>query len=442
MSWLFKKKADPAAAAAASEPTERIATVAQELPILSPQDELIHYNPFDVTQRRKDEAICPQFAAERAAYLKAKASGQPLVPAKCIAAATLVPEPETPVTQDEDTPAENWSDDSPAAPSTTESAEPSANDEELAKQLAEEKAKVDEMVAKLGLFYPEESEDKNNQQRYKMQLDMLRFLRARKFKVEDAIAMYKGAEEVFDKEGLRTMLDTADPLVKCFQTITPHRNHGVDYYGNPCYFERTGMVVVGELLKHMSEDEIARRHLRYMFYSLDRMAVSAIKYGKNVGKVVMVHDLAHLKFSVETAGVRIFKKTTTYDQNYFPERLHKAFIINAPMSFRGVWAMVKPLLDAKTQEKIVILGANYKEALLEAIPASQLPAHYGGLCQCTYDNDEKDFCLPHKVRKVTDPVEEHNPEWPLIIPRSEAQMEEAKMILAKAAAATHTPAEE
>lgn len=431
MAWLFKKKASTEVAApTADELAARVATVAKELPIMDIENQIVFHDPFDLAQRKKDEGIAPQFAAEHAAYLKAKASGQPLVPT----VKPIVPEPATPVTQDEETPAEEWKDDGDAT-KAADVLSPTlpADDAALQKVLDEERAKVDDMIAMVGLSYPDPATDKNNQQKFKMQLDMLRFLKARKMKVDDAAAMYKAAEEWFDKENLRNILAAPDPLVRCFQTITPHRNHGFDYHGNPVYFERTGMVVVGDMLKHMSEDDVVRRHLRYMFYSLDRMAISSIANGKNVGKVVMIHDLAHLKFSVETAGVRIFKKTIACDQNYFPERLHRAFIINAPMSFRAVWSAVKPLLDPKTSQKIIILGSNYKEALLEVIPPSQLPAHYGGLCQCTYANDPRDFCLPHKVRKMDDKDEELAPEWPLIVPRSEAQRAEAKKILEEAA---------
>lgn len=434
MSWLWKGKSK-GAKAEADPNAKRISTVAQELPILHPEDEILFFDPFDLAQRKKDEAICPMFAAERAAYLNAKATGQPLVNAE--ASSHRVSEPPTPTEGEEETAAEEWTEDPSATPSsasdlTTEPSVTSVDDAQLQKLIAEEAQKVEQMRVELGMSYPED--DKNNQKKYKLQLDFLRFLRARKMVVADAAAMYKAAEEWIDKENLRNILAKPDPLMRCFQSITPHRNHGVDYHGNPVYYERTGMVVVANLLKHMSEEDVVLRHLRYLFYSMDRMAVSSKTHGKNVTKVVMIHDLAHLKFTVETAGVRIFKKTVSCDQNYFPERLHKAFIINAPLSFRGAWAVVKPLLDAKTSKKIEILGSNYHEALLDVIPPSQLPAHYGGLCQCTYENDPKDFCLPHKVRKVDDPDSELNPEWPIIIPRSEEQMQEALQILEKAKA--------
>ena len=43
------------------------------------------------------------------------------------------------------------------------------------------------------------------------------------------------------------------------------------------------------------------------------------------------------------------------------------FILNAPMLFTGVWAIVKMWIDDKTKEKIHILGSNYKKELLKYI---------------------------------------------------------------------------
>lgn len=58
------------------------------------------------------------------------------------------------------------------------------------------------------------------------------------------------------------------------------------------------------------------------------------------------------------------------------------FIINAPMLFSGVWAIVKPWLDDKTKAKIKILGSGYKKALLEYIDEENLPEFLGGKSKC------------------------------------------------------------
>ena len=43
------------------------------------------------------------------------------------------------------------------------------------------------------------------------------------------------------------------------------------------------------------------------------------------------------------------------------------FIINAPMLFSGIWAVIKPWIDEKTRNKINIIGSGFKDKLLEIV---------------------------------------------------------------------------
>lgn len=57
-------------------------------------------------------------------------------------------------------------------------------------------------------------------------------------------------------------------------------------------------------------------------------------------------------------------------------------MINSPRGFSTVWAVIKRFLDPATVEKISILNKDYLPALLEMIPAENLPKRFGGLCEC------------------------------------------------------------
>jgi len=43
------------------------------------------------------------------------------------------------------------------------------------------------------------------------------------------------------------------------------------------------------------------------------------------------------------------------------------FIINAPLIFTTIWSGIKLIIDKNTQDKIKILGTDYKEKLLEHV---------------------------------------------------------------------------
>ena len=47
--------------------------------------------------------------------------------------------------------------------------------------------------------------------------------------------------------------------------------------------------------------------------------------------------------------------------------------MNVPYVFRLFWAIVKPIIPARTLGRIHFLGDNYQEELLKYIPAENLP---------------------------------------------------------------------
>lgn len=94
---------------------------------------------------------------------------------------------------------------------------------------------------------------------------------------------------------------------------------------------------------------------------------------------------------LDLKGVGIAKATSVYgylqavsaiSQNYYPERLGKMYVINAPWGFSGVFSVVKKFLDPVTSAKIHVLGSGYKSELLAQVPAENLPKAFGGSCDC------------------------------------------------------------
>jgi hypothetical protein len=63
--------------------------------------------------------------------------------------------------------------------------------------------------------------------------------------------------------------------------------------------------------------------------------------------------LSHLSGEVK----RLIHTLTKYDQDNYPEMLGRICIINAPMVFKAIWALVKPLLNPRTLSKIQVWPA-------------------------------------------------------------------------------------
>lgn len=71
------------------------------------------------------------------------------------------------------------------------------------------------------------------------------------------------------------------------------------------------------------------------------------------------------------------------DSNYYPETLHRLFIVNAGSGFKMLWKALKAFLDARTYAKIKVLGCDYLNNLLEVIDPINLPSFLGGNCTCS-----------------------------------------------------------
>ncbi|KAG4303497.1 hypothetical protein PCK1_000015 [Pneumocystis canis] len=174
---------------------------------------------------------------------------------------------------------------------------------------------------------------------------MLRFLRARKFDVAQAKAMFIECEKWRKDFGV-------DDIVKNFHY---HEKMGVfkyypQYYHKedkvhilifiPVYIEQLGKINLHEMYKITTEE----RMLQNLVY----------EYEKFINYRLFVLNLV----------------------------LGKFYMINAPWGFSSAFRVIKLLLDPATVSKIYILGTDYKSVLLEQIPEKNLPKILGGSCEC------------------------------------------------------------
>jgi hypothetical protein len=64
----------------------------------------------------------------------------------------------------------------------------------------------------------------------------------------------------------------------------------------------------------------------------------------------------------------------------------QVIIVNAPKAFTWVWAIVRPWLAKETVEKVIILGNDYRNTLLDIADPESLPTSLGGTCHCHLSN--------------------------------------------------------
>lgn len=144
-----------------------------------------------------------------------------------------------------------------------------------------------------------------------------------------------------------------------------------------------------------------------------RLPACSRKSGKLLETCCTIMDLKGVGITSIPSVYGYVRQATEISQNHYPERLGKFFLINAPWGFSGAFSVVKGFMDPVTANKINILGSNYKKTLLEHVPAENLPAEFGGTCECPGGCELSDMGPWHepewaKTPKWAQPQEDSN----------------------------------
>jgi hypothetical protein len=213
---------------------------------------------------------------------------------------------------------------------------------------------------------------------------LLRFLRARKFDIVKAKEMLLDCEKwrvEFDVEDIVQNFDFKE--LEVVNKYYPQYYHKTDKDGRPVYIQRLGQLDIKALYAATTtERQLQRLVFEYEKSRTDRLPGCSAAVGYPVETYCTVLDLGGVSLTNFYRVKDYISAASSIGQNRYPETMGKFFIINAPWAFSAVWAIVKPWLDEVTIAKVVILGANYKDALMEQIPKENLPKEFGGDCQC------------------------------------------------------------
>ncbi|XP_021748896.1 patellin-3-like [Chenopodium quinoa] len=216
---------------------------------------------------------------------------------------------------------------------------------------------------------------------------LLKFLRARDFRVNDAFSMLKNTLIWRENFGIDKLVDEdlGDALEKVVFM------HGHDREGHPVCYNVYGEFQNKDLYaKTFSSEEKREKFLKWRIQFLEK---SIRKLDFDAGGVNTIFQVNDLK-NAPGPGKRDLRLATRQAlhllQDNYPEFVAKQVFINVPWWYLAFYTMMSPFMTQRTKSKFVFAGpSKTAETLFKYVSPEQVPIQYGGLsvdyCDCNPD---------------------------------------------------------
>ncbi|KAJ1841178.1 phosphatidylinositol transfer protein csr1, partial [Coemansia sp. RSA 2708] len=201
---------------------------------------------------------------------------------------------------------------------------------------------------------------------------MLRFLRARGWRVDAALGMLLRA--------LRWRAAQAiDELVFYGESRLHFRmmHSGLAF---ACTRDRLGLpVYVVRVRANVARGHSVRAVKRFLCWQMETAQLLAA--GRADGRITLVFDMS--AFTRENIDLQLVRTLITLLANYYPETLGILLLHVNSLLFSGLWALIAPFIDPAVKSKIVMTRT--AADLAPFIDSAQLVAELGGPKRFVYD---------------------------------------------------------
>ncbi|XWS10652.1 hypothetical protein CRYUN_Cryun38cG0015400 [Craigia yunnanensis] len=221
---------------------------------------------------------------------------------------------------------------------------------------------------------------------------LLKFLRARDFKVIDAFEMLRNTLHWRKENNMDSILD--EDLGNDFHS-TVYIN-GSDRQGHPVCYNVFGVLGDDEMYhKILGTEENREKFLRWRLQLMEK-GIEKLDFNR-VSSLMQINDLKNTP-GPSKKEIRLFmKKVVGLLQDNYPEFALKNIFINVPFWYYAFAALLSPFLTQRTKSKFVYARpAKVTETLLKYIDPEEIPVCYGGLKR---DNDS-DFSAEDHAEEV------------------------------------------
>lgn len=232
---------------------------------------------------------------------------------------------------------------------------------------------------------------------------LLRFLRARRWVVQDAYKQFKDTEDWRKASQLEVLYDTIDvDAYEETRSLYPQWTGRRDKRGIPLYlfqirhlesktvatYEKKCETTPASLAKPSADGSTPEKMLRLfaLYENLTRFAQPLCTEMPDRDHADTPITLSTNIVDVSQVSLRMFWNLKSHMQSastlataHYPETLDRIFIIGAPYFFSTVWGWIKRWFDPITVSKIFILSPAEAKAELERfIDPRNIPKAYGG----------------------------------------------------------------
>ncbi|KAL0540451.1 hypothetical protein IC582_020457 [Cucumis melo] len=240
---------------------------------------------------------------------------------------------------------------------------------------------------------------------------LLKFLRARDFKVKDAFTMIKNTVRWRKQFGIEALLD--EDLGNQWDKVV--FSHGVDREGHPVCYNVFGEFENKDLYQTtFSDDEKSLKFLRWRIQFLEK-SIRKLDFSPScISTIVQVNDLKNSPGLTKWELRNATKRALQLFQDNYPEFAAKQVFINVPWWYLAVNRMISPFFTQRTKSKFVFAGpSKTAETLFKYVAPEQVPVQYGGLSR----EGEQEFSVEDPVTEVAiKAATKHTVEFPISEP--------------------------
>jgi hypothetical protein len=214
-----------------------------------------------------------------------------------------------------------------------------------------------------------------------------RWLRARKFVLEDTVKMIEEATECRKEAKLAGFYPDPSNALGCdtsaYLSQYPQLYSGFAKNGAPLFISKPGVLNTDAVECITTIPNIVKFHWHAMMHDFGNRLRTYKEKNPEFKRFecVCVLDLEHLTMSqLSQKTMAIVKEQSVIDSLCFPETMYKMYIINGPRFFSATWKLVRGWLDPRTASKVEVVSdrKKWEEKLREIIDVDQLPMDYGG----------------------------------------------------------------